>query len=203
MTGIFLKVNGFDFSPHFVINAITRPAYSVINEMVNIKSVTGQKNVSTKFDSFLITLDITIAPDLSNSEFGVTEIENLIKEKMLSKTDQQYIFSDRPDRYYLGKLEGESSVVWITETLATMTLSIRVADGLAHALEPRAFPFITTNGDTLATVQNNGTYQTPIDIDVTFTSDANSIGFVSSENIVQLGTSYSEDSENSIASDKI
>ena len=203
MTGIFLKVNGFDFSPHFVINAITRPAYSVINEMVNIKSVTGQKNVSTKFDSFLITLDITIAPDLSNSEFGVTDIENLIKEKMLSKTDQQYIFSDRPDRYYLGKLEGESSVVWITETLATMTLSIRVADGLAHALEPRSFPFITTNGDTLATVQNNGTYQTPIDIDVTFTSDANSIGFVSSENIVQLGTSYSEDSENSIASDKI
>ncbi|WP_142424028.1 distal tail protein Dit [Enterococcus casseliflavus] len=194
MTGIFLKVNGFDFSPHFVINAITRPAYSVINEMVNIKIVTGQKNVSTKFDSFLITLDITIAPDLSNSEFGVTEIENLIKEKMLSKTDQQYIFSDRPDRYYLGKLEGESSVVWITETLATMTLSIRVADGLAHALEPKSFPFITTNGDTIATVQNNGTYKTPIDINVTFTSDANSIAFVSAEKVLQLGAAEAPDS---------
>lgn len=184
MSGITLKVNDFDFSPYFIINKISRPAFSVVNTLVNSQKITGQKNISTKFDSYLITIDITIAPDLEKEEKSVNEIVELIKEKILSEIDQKIIFSDKPDKYYLGKLEGEASPEIITQSLATMSLQIRVSDGVAYSIEEKQFHAL----DKTLSIENNGSHKSPASFIADFSEDTDYIGLLTDKKIIQLGT---------------
>lgn len=136
-----------------------------------------------------------------SGDFRKTKDE--LADVLFKEGKQKLWFSDEPDRYWLVELTGESS--WKRELSSVSTsmgeLSFLCEEGISHSMDTIKFPF--KDSDTETTIHNRGTYETPIDINVDFTSDAKTIGFVSQENIVQLGTSYSEDEENITPSEKI
>ena len=173
-----------------------KPLFSISNSLVSRANSISRRVSSFEVNAKLITLYF---PFQHKSNYQTIES---ISEFFYTEETKPLINPRDETRYFMAKIEGEIDYVE-DGNIVYCTVNLIAPEGLSRAVNTKSFPFITTSGDTLATVENNGTYKTPIDIDVTFTSDANSIGFVSSENIVQLGTSYSEDSENSIASDKI
>ncbi|WP_312189442.1 distal tail protein Dit [Enterococcus sp.] len=192
---MFANFNGHNLDEYLrITSGLSR------NIGVNRTNKLTQMRASKKFihsviDEGFIDMPFLLRYDLIEKKRALADILNVDQPVKLW-------FEDEPDKYYLAIPDGEISVNEVV-FLGKGTIRFLIPDGMAHAMEPKPFPFITTNGDTIATVHNNGTYQTPIDIEVTFTSDANSIGFVSSDNIVQLGTTVSEDDEEFIPSEKV
>lgn len=192
---MFANFNGHNLDEYLrITSGLSR------NIGVNRTNKLTQMRASKKFihsviDEGFIDMPFLLRYDLIEKKRALADILNVDQPVKLW-------FEDEPDKYYLAIPDGEISVNEVV-FLGKGSIRFLVPDGMAHAMEPKSFPFITTNGDTIATVQNNGTYKTPIDINVTFTSDANSIGFVSSDNIIQLGTSFSEDDEDVITSEKV
>lgn len=164
------------------------------HDLVRISRKNGSRATSKRLNHRIITLELYA----TSGDFRET------KDKLaniLLTGPQKLWFSDEPNRYWLAELTGESVLKRKIdyEGEAYGQLNFLVEDGLAHSMEMKQFPF--TNGT--ANIQNTGTYKTPVDINVTFTSDANSIGFVSDEKIIQLGTSISEDDDNVVQSQKV
>lgn len=195
MSGVTMTVDGFDFSDYMVINNLDRPAYNIDNTFVNMGNRSGSKLTATRSKEKTITVECTLIKD----GMTIQELEELIKEQLAGKGDLKIVFSDFPDRYWLGRLDGESAVEPIIEIMGTISINFAIPEGISHAIDVKQFPFV----DDEVTVENKGTSKAPLDIHTTFTSDADSIGFVSEDHIVQLGTAYSEDEENFVPSDKI
>ncbi|MBW5474373.1 distal tail protein Dit [Enterococcus gallinarum] len=171
----------------------------VQHELVQMAHVNGSRTVNKRITHRIITLPLyALSGNFRQTKDDLANV--LFAEERL-----RLWFSDEPDRYWLVELTGESSWKRSLENRgeAYGELKFICEDGLSHAMTTKSFPFITTSEGTIATLQNNGTYKTPIDINITFTSDANSIGFVSPDNVIQLGTSFSEDDDNPITSEKI
>lgn len=199
MNSISMKIDGFDFSPYMVINKLNRPLYDVENKTISSDRYDGVKITSTKRKEKTISVEATLLSDQENGYMSVLEIEELIKSKLDDKQNKEIIFSDQPDRYFLGRLDSTATVDYITEGLGTLNLSFKVPSGFSRSINTNKFLFL----DGTSTVLNAGRLETPLDINIEFTSDANSIGIVSADDVVQLGTSYSEDDENFIPSNKV
>lgn len=178
------------------LKTIIKPLFGISNTLVSRASSISRRVSSFEVNAKLITLYF---PFQHKSNYQTIES---ISEFFYTEETKPLINPRDEIRYFMAKIEGEIDYVE-DGNIVYCTVNLIAPEGLSRSVNTKSFPFITTSGDTLATIQNNGTYQTPIDIDVTFTSDANSIGFVSPDRIVQLGTSISEDDENSVTSDKI
>lgn len=196
-----IKLNDVSLSDYFdLTDEPDRGLFpEVQHDLVQMARANGSRAANKRFAHRIITLPLYAL----SGNFRQTKDD--LANVLFAEERQRLWFSDEPDRYWLVELTGESSWKRSLDNKgeAFGELKFLCEDGLAHAMESKPFAFITTNGDTIASVDNNGTYQTPIDIEVTFTSDANSIGFVSSDNIVQLGTTVSEDDEEFIPSEKV
>ncbi|WP_142425069.1 distal tail protein Dit [Enterococcus casseliflavus] len=183
---MFANFNGHNLDEYLrITSGLSR------NIGVNRTNKLTQMRASKKFihsviDEGFIDMPFLLRYDLIEKKRALADILNVDQPVKLW-------FEDEPDKYYLAIPDGEISVNEVV-FLGKGSIRFLVPDGMAHAMEPKSFPFITTNGDTIATVQNNGTYKTPIDINVTFTSDANSIAFVSAEKVLQLGAAEAPDS---------
>lgn len=173
-----------------------KPLFGISNSLVSRANSISRRVSSFEVNAKLITLYF---PFQHKSNYQTIES---ISEFFYSDETKILINPRDETRYFMAKVEGE--IDYVEEgNIVYCTVNLIAPEGLARSVYKKSFPLITTNGDTIATVQNNGTYKTPIDINVTFTSDANSIGFVSSDNIIQLGTSFSEDDEDVITSEKV
>lgn len=163
--------------------------------LVRMARNNGSRATSKKLSHRIITLELFAL----SGDFRKTKDE--LAKALFLNGPQKLWFSDEPDRYWLAELTGESSLKRSIDYKgeAYGQLQFLVEDGLAHSKTSKTFAFV----DDIATIENKGTYKTPVDINVTFTSDANSIGFVSEGNIIQLGTSISEDEENTVQSTKV
>lgn len=173
-----------------------KPLFSISNSLVSRANSISRRVSSFEVNAKLITLYF---PFQHKSNYQTIES---ISEFFYSDETKILINPRDETRYFMAKIEGEIDYVE-DGNIVYCTVNLIAPEGLSRAVNTKSFPFITTSGETLATVENNGTYKTPIDINVTFTSDANSIGFVSSDNIIQLGTSFSEDDEDVITSEKV
>lgn len=171
----------------------------VQHDLVQMARSNGSRATNKRLTHRIITLPLYALS--GNFRKAKDDLANVL----FSEERQRLWFSDEPDRYWLVELTGESSWKRSLESRgeAFGELNFLCEDGISHSIETKTFPFISTEDGILATVQNDGTYKTPMDINVTFTSDADSIGFVSDDNIVQLGTSYSEDEQNFVPSEKV
>ncbi|UDM75059.1 phage tail family protein [Vagococcus fluvialis] len=164
---------------------------------INNSLVSRNRSVSRRVSTFdttpkMITLEFPFENQLG---MGVSES---ISEFFYTDELAILINPKNEDRYFMAKVDGE--IGHVSEgTISYYTIKFIVPNGVSQSVAPKRFPF--TNGT--ANIQNTGTYKTPVDINVTFTSDANSIGFVSEDNIVQLGTSISEDEDNAVQSQKV
>ena len=167
----------------------------VEHNLVRMARNNGARSTSKRLGHRIITLELYAL----SGDFRKTKDE--LARVLFEEGRQKLWFSDEPDRYWLVELTGDSSLKCSIDYRgeAYGQLQFLVEDGLAHSIKTKNFKFVN---DT-ANVENKGTYKTPIDINVTFTCDANSIGFVSEDNIVQLGTSISEDEENAVQSNKV
>ncbi|WP_429969417.1 distal tail protein Dit [Enterococcus sp. AZ049] len=196
-----IKLNDVSLSDYFdLTDEPDRGLFpEVQHDLVQMARANGSRATNKRFAHRIITLSLYAL----SGNFRQTKDD--LASVLFAEERQRLWFSDEPDRYWLVELTGESSWKRSLDSKgeAFGELKFLCEDGLAHAMVPKPFQIISTSEGVLAEVNNTGTYKTPIDINVTFTSDANSIGFVSSDRIVQLGTSFSEDDENAIASDKV
>lgn len=173
-----------------------KPLFGISNSLVSRANSISRRVSSFEANAKLITLYF---PFQHKSNYQTIES---ISEFFYSDETKILINPRDETRYFLAKVEGE--IDYVEEgNIVYCTVNLIAPEGMSRSIDTKTFSLITTNGNTSAEVENNGTYKTPIDINVTFTSDANSIGFVSSDRIVQLGTSFSEDEDNAVASDKI
>lgn len=173
-----------------------KPLFGISNSLVSRANSISRRVSSFEANAKLITLYF---PFQHKSNYQTIES---ISEFFYSDETKILINPRDETRYFLAKVEGE--IDYVEEgNIVYCTVNLIAPEGMSRSIDTKTFSLITTNGNTSAEVENNGTYKTPIDINVTFTSDANSIGFVSSDRIVQLGTSFSEDDENAIPSDKV
>lgn len=164
---------------------------------INNNLVSRNVGVSRRLSGFdtnakVVTLNFPFEHQTGN---GVSE---LISDFFYTENVAKLINPRNEDRYFLAKVDGE---IELTEEgrLSYYTVKLIIPDGVSHAIDQKRFEI----QNDIAQIENKGTYKTPVDINVTFTSDANSIGFVSEDNIVQLGTAISEDEENAIQSTKV
>lgn len=196
-----IKLNDVSLSDYFdLTDEPDRGLFpEVQHDLVQMARANGSRATNKRLTHRIITLPLYAL----SGNFRRTKDD--LANVLFAEERQRLWFSDEPDRYWLVELTGESSWKRSLDNKgeAFGELKFLCEDGLAHAIDSKKFPLITTGEGVLTNIQNDGTYKTPIDINVTFTSDANSIGFVSSDNIIQLGTSFSEDEEDVITSEKV
>lgn len=164
---------------------------------INNSLISRSQSVSRRISRFdttpkMITLEF---PFENQVGMGVSE---LISEFFYTDDLAILINPKNENRYFMAKVDGEIEQI-LEGTLSYYTIKLIIPNGTSQSVTSERFPF--TNG--IANIQNTGTYKTPVDINVTFTSDANSIGFISDEKIIQLGTSISEDDDNIVQSQKV
>lgn len=196
--GITMKIDGFETNPYLVINNVSRPSYDVDNTTAETAR-DGVRVTNTKNKQKTITVECTLLSDDENDNMRVQDIEGLIKAKCDTKDDLRIIFSDFPDRYWVGRLDGNDSVEVMTENIGTLSLTFLIPDGKSHSIENKAFKF----NDDEVVINNSGTSNTPLDIHLNFDSDANSVGIVSDSQIVQFGTTITEDEDDFVASERV
>lgn len=164
---------------------------------INNSLISRSQSVSRRISRFdttpkMITLEF---PFENQVGMGVSE---LISEFFYTDDLAILINPKNENRYFMAKVDGEIEQI-LEGTLSYYTIKLIIPNGTSQSVASKQFHF--TNGT--ANIQNTGTYKTPVDINVTFTSDANFIGFVSDEKIIQLGTSISEDDDNIVQSQKV
>ncbi len=185
-----MKANGFDFSPYLVINKISRPTYSVENVSRSSNSMNGSKIVKTKLSEANLIVEVTLISDKENSFMTLNEIEELLKDKLINTEEEiELIFSDRPDRYYLAKLDGANSIDVISRSLGTLVLNFNAPAGLSYAVDENKTPM----NEDIISVENHGTYKAPVKFSIDFPADCESIGLVTEDRIAQFGYTVSED----------
>lgn len=196
-----IKLGDFMLSDYFDLTAEPDRGLfpEVQHNLVTMARANGVRATSRRLGHRIITLPLYA---LSGN---FRETKDALAPALMADGRQALWFSDEPDRYWMVELTGESSLSRSLDqkSVAEGQLQFLCEDGLAHALKPESFPFNVTTDGIIATVQNTGTYKAPVDINAKFLSDADSIGFVSEENLLQFGTPYSEEAENFVASTKI
>lgn len=190
--------NGENFDDIINVIEVSRPSISREYETVQKGKSETLTNYSDKLQEITVTAWIRRRP--RSNEKSVEQLRDELLFYLTKETDDdRLIFSDRPDRYYNAKFSGEIELEYINANDAKVEITFSCKDGFTHSIENKAFKF----NDDEAFVNNLGMIKAPLDIHVTFKSDANSIGISNEDDIVQLGTAYSEDEENFVPSDKI
>lgn len=161
------------------------------NNFQRMGSAQIQRYIGHTKDNAIWQMDFKMKYDLISKRRELADILNVDEPKKL-------IFGDEPDKYVLAVPDGQVSIAEQV-FLGKGTVDWVIVNGKSYNLESRKFPFV----DDEAIVTNNGTDVAPLDIHISFASDANSIGIVSEDDVVQLGTAYSEEEENFVPSNKI
>ena len=107
-------------------------------------------------------------------------------------------FSDDPDWYYLGKLDGDASINVIDENLGTLNLTFLVPDGIKHAFNPKG-PYIATQGTDgrySVTIVNEGNVNVPIKMTATMNAENGYVGMYTDYGITEIGNKEESDTVN-------
>jgi len=164
----------------------------VTNELVRSARGYGSQIKDSRSEANAITLPVFSTR--GNWRDFKDDISILARDKELHRL----WFSHEPDRYYLGKLDGESKLVRSLERMneATGSLTFIIPDGFAHAVEEKQFRGLN---NTLS-IENNGTHKSPASFTVDFTEDTDYLGFLTDKKIIQLGTVEDTDAATTAAS---
>lgn len=189
--GITMTVNDEDLSPYLVINKLSRPSYDVDNETAEMTN-DGAKITQSRRNQTTISADVTLASDPENNDMTVIEIDELIKSKLNTKGDLRIVFSDVPDRYFIGRLEGNSELEIMTPGIATLSLTFMIPDGKSHALENKTFEITETeDNERIFHIVNNGTAPARVVFDLKSSRDIDNFALIAgdeeNEQLIQIG----------------
>lgn len=134
---------------------------------------------------------ITVKYRLTASSNDAFRLSFKTLNSLLRGNRKKAIFNDDQASYWTVTLSDVDTPDPGTNSVVA-SFSLFVPDGKAHSVDANRFDF---DADGVAEVANSGTCRTPIDVHATFTTDANSIGFVSADNILQFGTAIPEDAD--------
>lgn len=108
-----------------------------------------------------------------------------VLNRLLTGNLQEFIFSDQPNRYWMGKVKSDihlsNSDAW-----AQLTIEINVPDGISYAVEPKVLSFENRQTVELA---NDGSYETYPIIDFHLKADTHMVSAVSNKAVFQFGES--------------
>ena len=198
MLGIDLKVDDFSFSNLFVVNEVQRPIYSVENTVEsNGNLVNGSQLLASKISESKINMLVTLISDVLNDHNSIKQIEEVLKKYLPYRALAKISFSDDPDWYYLGKLDGDASINVIDENLGTLNLTFLVPDGIKHAVNPKG-PFTATRGADgrySVTVVNEGNVNAPITMTATMNAENGYIGMYTDYGITEIGNKEEADGQ--------
>lgn len=198
MLGIDLKVDDFSFSNLFVVNEVQRPIYSVENTVEsNGNLVNGSQLLASKISESKINMLVTLISDVLNDHNSIKQIEEVLKKYLPYRALAKISFSDDPDWYYLGKLDGDASINVIDENLGTLNLTFLVPDGIKHAVNPKG-PFTATQGADgrySVTVVNEGNVNAPITMTATMNAENGYVGMYTDYGVTQIGNKEEDDTE--------
>ena len=202
MLGIDLKVDDFSFSNLFVVNEVQRPIYSVENTVEsNGNLVNGSQLLASKISESKINMLVTLISDVLNDHNSIKQIEEVLKKYLPYRTLAKISFSDDPDWYYLGKLDGDASINVIDENLGTLNLTFLVPDGIKHAVNPKG-PFTATRGADgrySVTVINEGNVDAPITMTATMNAENGYIGMYTDYGVTEIGNKEEDDTEDYVS----
>lgn len=198
MLGIDLKVDDFSFSNLFVVNEVQRPIYSVENTVEsNGNLVNGSQLLASKISESKINMLVTLISDVLNDHNSIKQIEEVLKKYLPYRALAKISFSDDPDWYYLGKLDGDASINVIDENLGTLNLTFLVPDGIKHAVNPKG-PYtatLGTDGRYSVTVVNEGNVNAPITMTATMNAENGYIGMYTDYGITEIGNKEEDNTE--------
>ncbi len=200
MLGVEMTIDGFDYSPYFIINKISRPTYSVETVLREKTKADGIKVLSSRNTESRLTVEITLISDELNQFKSVTEINEILKRNLPRLKTGNIIFSDQPDRYYSGKLDGEGGITVIDEELGTLVLTFFVPDGVAHAVQTD----VHNTSSSIFTVENKGSYRTYPILEATMPGDNGVVAFINDRGkILQFGNPDEADTVGYTESDRV
>lgn len=108
-----------------------------------------------------------------------------VLNRLLTGNLQEFIFSDQPNRYWMGKVKSDihlsNSDAW-----AQLTIEINVPDGISYAVEPKVLSFENRQTVELA---NDGSHETYPIIDFHLKADTHMVSAVSNKAVFQFGES--------------
>lgn len=164
----------------------------VTNELVRSARGYGSQIKDSRSEANTITLPVFSTR--GNWRDFKDDISILARDKELHRI----WFSHEPDRYYLGKLDGESKLVRSLERMneATGSLTFIIPDGISYAVEEKQFRGLNNT----LTIENNGTHKSPASFTVDFTENTDYLGFLTDKKIIQLGTVEDTDAATTAAS---
>ena len=202
MLGIDLKVDDFSFSNLFVVNEVQRPIYSVENTVEsNGNLVNGSQLLASKISESKINMLVTLISDVLNDHNSIKQIEEVLKKYLPYRALAKISFSDDPDWYYLGKLDGDASINVIDENLGTLNLTFLVPDGIKHAVNPKG-PYTATQGADgrySVTVTNECNVDVPITMTATMNAENGYIGMYTDYAITELGNREEDDTKDYVS----
>lgn len=152
----------------------------VTNELVRSARGYGSQIKDSRSEANTITLPVFSTR--GNWRDFKDDISILARDKELHRI----WFSHEPDRYYLGKLDGESKLVRSLERMneATGSLTFIIPDGFAFAVEEQTFH----SANQVLSIINSGTFKTPSRYSIDFTENTDYLGLLTDKKIIQLGT---------------
>lgn len=202
MLGIDLKVDDFSFSNLFVVNEVQRPIYSVENTVEsNGNLVNGSQLLASKISESKINMLVTLISDVLNDHNSIKQIEEVLKKYLPYRALAKISFSDDPDWYYLGKLDGDASINVIDENLGTLNLTFLVPDGIKHAVNPKGSYTATqgTDGRYSVTIVNEGNLDVPITMTATMNAENGYIGMYTDYGVTEIGNKEEDDTEDYVS----
>lgn len=173
MANVNITTDGFDWSKYLVVTKVERPTYSISNELTDRQSGTGSYLKKTRKAKTTIKVDVTLLPSVKNNWMALEAIENLLKQHLTGKEFIRLIFSDRSDRYYLVKLDGNDGISLINKTVGQLSLNFINPSGVAYSNEEYVF---TNSGKNYIAVNNPGMEPMLLSLEATFSSDNGFLG---------------------------
>lgn len=98
--------------------------------------------------------------------------------------DERILINPKDEsKYFLAKLQGEIDVSTVG-VYSIVTVDMYSYDGFMYSINERTFNSINN----LISIENNGTYKTPVRFQADFTEDTSYLGILTENQIIQLGT---------------
>ncbi|MCD5001178.1 phage tail family protein [Enterococcus saccharolyticus] len=188
MNSITMSVDGFDFGKYMVINKLMRPSYATESQMSGETTSDGLDILYTRNTETKITIEATLLSDKENNYMSLDEINELIKSKLRSKKDRRIIFSDFPNRYWVGRIDGTDNLDYMSPKIGTLTIVFTIPKGISYAVNKKLFTAqLNADGILQMEVDNQGTEETPLSFSATINDDNGFLGAVTSNGAMEFG----------------
>lgn len=169
--------NGVNLSDYLVITQDFSRNLLPDKEIKTVSSgnSNGVQLQSTRFKEMTISMPFAMLNTTTAKKRQLASILNVDEPKRL-------VFSDEPDKFYMA-MPDESIEFSELFRYDEGTISWLCLEPYAFAIDEKSF---NSSGNTI-TIQNDGTYPTPVNFDIENQSDNGFVGIVNSDAIIQIG----------------